>query len=563
MQLLAQLRRRLALLLRRLCARLGKALLRRLVRLLLLLRGLARRFLVVVLVLGVGFLRVIHHLHVGVVRLAAVNERLLLLDDGARLVHRRAAVLGVRHVAVRLLLRRLLLAQKAVAAVVRGDDLRRPLVPLRLGCRLVKLPQERRVLCVLAERINHRAYVAALAADHVFGHLNALVLAAHIARCARQREQGVGDANLLRPANHVARHAHHVHGRNAQHGSNQVACADASTLVHLSEQRRNGLVNDLLRQSFLHFVRKGLVNLARRKALDARPRVALDCGKPLCRAHRVSGKQVGRRRRVQASRARHPAVNALEGAHVRQMAARRVNRRQIAGRSALVSLRKARVHPFAIAHHVIAQQEADVAASRQHRSRAGHGSLNRVARHAGYAVVPLVLALRAVGRHLIVHRGIAFSALRAHAEQRSVRARVNADGEDVVHLIHQGGDHLSVFLRQVAAVNERLKILFVLRARQQSVVLLVLHGHLRGVARHVRLRQVHVEAVRSSAVAILHAARDAVGRNHRAAHAAAVALSLRVLLRHGLALAAHPRGRALAQRVHVHAAHTAVVVRKG
>ena len=468
----------------------------------------------------------------------------------------------MRHVAVRLLLRRLLLAQKAVAAVVRGDDLRRPLVPLRLGRRLVKLAQERRVLCVLAERVNHRAHVSVLAADYVFGHLNALVLAANIARCARQREQGVGDANLLRPADHIARHAHHVHVRNAQHGSNQVACADTSTLVDLSEQRRNGLVNDLLRQPFLHFVRKGLVNLARRKALDARPRVALDCGKPLCRAHRVSGKQVGRRRRVQAARARHPAVNALEGAHVRQMAARRVNRRQIAGRSALVSLRKARVHPFAIAHHVIAQQEADVAASRQHRSRAGHGSLNRVARHAGYAVVPLVLALRAVGRHLLVHRGIAFSSLRAHAAQPAVRVRVNADGEDVVHILHQGGDHLSVFLRQVAAVNERLKILFVLRARQQSVVLLVLHGHLRGVARHVRLRHAHVEAVRAGAVAILHAARDAVGRNHRAAHAAAVALRFYVLLRHRLALAAHPRGRELAQRVHVHAAHAAVVVRK-
>ena len=245
------------------------------------------------------------------------------------------------------------------------------------------------------------------------------------------------------------------------------------------------------------------------------------------------------------------------------MAARRVNRRQIAGRSALVSLRKARVHPFAIAHHVIAQKEANVAAARQLRSRAGHDRLNRVARHAGYSVVPLVLALRAVGRHLIVHRGIAFSALRAHAEQRSVRARVNADGEDVVHLIHQGGDHLAVSFGQVSAVDERLKILFVLRSRQQFVVPLVLHGHPRGVARHVRLRQVHVEAVRSSAVAILHAARDAVGRNHRAAHAAAVGERLRVLLREAFALAAHPRGRALAQRVHVHAAHAAVILIKG
>ena len=464
--------------------------------------------------------------------------------------------------AVRLLLRRLLLAQKAVAAVVRREDLRRPLVPLRLCCRLVKLTQELRVLRVLIERVDHRAHVAALAADHVFGHLNALVLAAHIARCARQREQGVGDANLLRPANHVARHAHHVHGRNAQHGSNQVACADLLPGVELRKERRNGLVDDLLRKALLELVHNGLVKLARRKSLDARPRVALDCGKPLCLAHRVPGKQVGRQPLVQAPRARHPAVDALERGHVRQMAARRVNRRQVAGRAALVSLRKARVKTLSVAHHVIAQQEADAAASRQHRSRAGHGSLNRVARHAGYAVVPLVLALRAVGRHLIVHRGIAFSALRAHAAQPAVRTRVNADGEDVVHLLHQGGDHLSVFFRQVAAVNERLQVLFVLRARQQSVVLLVLHGHLRGVARHVRLRHAHVEAVRSSAVAILHAARDAVGRNHRAAHSASVALSLRVLLCHALALAAHPRGRELAQRVHVHAAHAAVVVRK-
>ena len=546
MQLLAQLRRRLALLLRRLCARLGKALLRRLVRLLLLLRSLARRLLEVVPVLRVGFLSVHHHLHVGVVRLAAVDERLLLLDDGARLVHRRAAVFRVLRVAVRLLLRRLLLAQKAVAAVVRGDDLRRPLVPLRLGRRIVKLPQERRVLRVLVKRVDHRAHVSALAADHVFGHLNALVLAAHIARGARQREQAVGDADLLRPADHVARHARDVDTADVQHGGNQVARADLLPGIELRKERRNGLVDDLLRKALLELVHNGLVKLARRKSLDARPGVAPDRGKALHHARRVAGQQVGCRRRVQAPRARHPAIDALEGAHVRQMAARRVNRRQVAGRAALVSLRKARVKTLSIAHHVIAQQEADVAAFRQLRSRAGHGSLNRVARHAGYAVVPLVLALRAVGRHLLVHRGIAFSGLRAHAAQHGMRARVNADGEDVVHLLHQGGDHLSVFFRQVTAVNERLQVLFVLRARQQSVVLLVLHGHLRGVARHVRLRHAHVEAVRTSAVAILHAARDAVGRNHRAAHAAAVALRLRVLLCHALALAAHPRGRALA-----------------
>ena len=264
----------------------------------------------------------------------------------------------------------------------------------------------------------------------------------------------------------------------------------------------------------------------------------------------------------QRAHARHPAQYAFERADVHRAVKPRVHRAQISGGINAVPLLQILVKVVLEPDDAVPRVKADQAVARRQRRSRRHAGRNRVVGHALHAPEPLEFILRRVRAHVSFHRRDVPAHLRAVLEEIPLKIhRVNAELVYVRRTGQRLSQRIGVVLVERPAGERAFNVLSVLRPAICAVFVLVSVLDARRVDEHHTLRIARVQGVLVVQIPLFNACVNA--RADRVARAHALTEG-NVQRRHFLigdrrALLTDAAGRALAKRVHVHAARLGVV----
>ena len=450
---------------------------------------------------------------------------------------------------------------RAAALVLPADDF------LGNGLAFLLLPRvvvEQRAGLLVAQRLCHVQddvlHVRPLAVHQVLRRLHAAQRAHAASHRAGQGEQHRADGVLHRAADNALRRAHHIKIFGIQQVQRHIQAVrerDVLASVHLAEDFAQRVVRPVCRQSFKEFVVNHFVKFVFGKRLAKRPnrRQSSAC------ARRVADDPASRGFR-QRAHARHPAQYALERADVRRAVKPRVHRAQISSVINAVPLLQILVKVVLEPDDAVPRVKADQAVARRQRRSRRHAGRNRVVGHALHAPEPLEFILRRVRAHEPFHRRDVPAHFRAVLEEIPVKIhRVNAE---LVHVRRTGqrlSQRIGVVLVERPAGQRAFNVLAVLRPAVSAVFVLVSVLDARRVDEHHALRIARVQAVLEIQIPLFNACVNARADHVARAHALTEG---NVQRRHFLvgdrrALLTDAAGRALAKRVHVHAARLGVV----